>query len=112
MNVNTEALKAFHNFCDREKPLVENVVYIITIVVDGYKPSQRELEFIEKQIFKRLSNYMDKDILDPLITRLTDGTIVPILPESNFNADCSLDSLFRNNRYKYKHLINVKNVIN
>ncbi|XP_043527748.1 uncharacterized protein LOC122538064 isoform X5 [Frieseomelitta varia] len=92
LNVNTEALKAFHNFCDREKPLVENAVYIITVVVDGYKPSQRELEFIEKQIFKRLSNYMDKDILDPLITRLTDGTIVPILPESstNFNyADCS-----------------------
>lgn len=52
-----------------------------------------ELEFIEKQIFRRLSKYMDKDILDPLITRLTDGIIVPILSESNINfnyADCSI----------------------
>ncbi|XP_012163625.1 uncharacterized protein LOC100644364 isoform X3 [Bombus terrestris] len=92
LSINTEALKAFHNFCDREKPLVENVIYIITVTVDGYKSSQRELEFIENQIFKRLSNYMHKDILDPLVTRLTDGIIVPILPETNTNfnyADCS-----------------------
>lgn len=62
------------------------------MTVDGYKSSQRELEFIENQIFKRLSNYMHKDILDPLVTRLTDGIIVPILPETNTNfnyADCS-----------------------
>ncbi|CAK9820762.1 hypothetical protein ANTPLA_LOCUS10835 [Anthophora plagiata] len=95
LGINTEAIKAFHNFCDREKPLVKYAVYIITIIVDGYKSTQRELEFIEKQIFKKLSNYIDKDILDPLITRLTDGIIVPVLPESgmNFNyAECSLSA--------------------
>ncbi|CAK9795471.1 hypothetical protein ANTQUA_LOCUS363 [Anthophora quadrimaculata] len=95
LGINTEAIKAFHNFCDREKPLVRYAVYIITIIVDGYKSAQRELEFIEKQIFKKLSNYIDKDILDPLITRLTDGIIVPVLPESgmNFNyAECSLSA--------------------
>ncbi|XP_016908092.2 uncharacterized protein LOC107995227 isoform X1 [Apis cerana] len=93
LSINTEALKAFHNFCDREKPLVEHAIYIITVIVDGYKSSQMELEFIEKQIFRRLSKYMDKDILDPLVTRLTDGIIVPIRSESNINfnyADCSI----------------------
>lgn len=86
-------MKAFHNFCDKEKPLVEHSIYIITVTVGGYKSSQRELEFIEKQIFKRLSNHINKDMLDPLITRITDGTVVPIVPEqsTNFNrADCSL----------------------
>lgn len=85
-------MKAFHNFCDREKPLVENAIYIMTVIIDGYTSSQRELEFIEKQIFKRLSKHVDKDILDPLVTRLTDGVIVSVLPESNANinyADCS-----------------------
>lgn len=92
MNVNTEAIKAFHNFCDRENPLVEHVIYIITMVVDDYNLSQKELEFVEKKLIRRLSGKIEKDILDPLITRLTDGIIVPILPESstNFNyTDCS-----------------------
>lgn len=62
LSVNTEAMKAFHNFCDREKPLVENAIYIMTVIIDGYTSSQRELEFIEKQIFKRLSKHVDKDI--------------------------------------------------
>ncbi|XP_017763676.1 PREDICTED: uncharacterized protein LOC108553324 [Eufriesea mexicana] len=92
LSINSEAMKAFHNFCDREKPLVGNAVYIITVIVDGYTSSQREMEFIEKQIFQRLSKYVDKDILAALITRLTDGVIVPVLPESNINIgypDCS-----------------------
>ncbi|XP_076673212.1 torsin interacting protein isoform X2 [Andrena cerasifolii] len=93
LSINTEAIKAFHNFCDREKPLVENAVYIMTVVTDEYKPSQRGIEFIERQITKKLSNNIEKDILDPLVTRLTDGIIVPVLPESrtNFNkTSCSL----------------------
>ncbi|XP_029048213.2 uncharacterized protein LOC114878497 isoform X1 [Osmia bicornis bicornis] len=92
LNVNTEAIKAFHNFCDRENPLVEHVIYIITMVVDDYTLSQKELEFVEKKLIRRLSGKIEKDILDPLITRLTDGIIVPILPESStsFNyTDCS-----------------------
>ena len=93
LSINTEAIKAFHNFCDREKPLVERAIYIITVIIDGYKPLQRGIEFIERQITKKLSNNIEKDILDPLVTRLTDGIIVPLLPESstNFNkTSCSL----------------------
>ena len=93
LSINTEAIKAFHNFCDREKPLVEHAIYIMTIIIDGYKPLQRGIEFIERQIMKKLSNNIEKDILDPLVTRLTDGIIVPLLPESstNFNkTSCSL----------------------
>lgn len=83
LNINTEAIKAFHNFCDRETPLVENAIYIITMLVDDYTLSQKELEFVEKRLVKKLSGKIEKDILDPLITRLTDGIIVPILPELN-----------------------------
>ena len=62
------------------------------MVVDDYTLSQKELEFVEKKLIRRLSGKIEKDILDPLITRLTDGIIVPILPESStsFNyTDCS-----------------------
>ncbi|XP_015431654.1 PREDICTED: uncharacterized protein LOC107187959 [Dufourea novaeangliae] len=83
LSINTEAIKAFHNFCDRQRPLIKKAIYIITIIIDEYKPSQSELEFIDKQIFKKLSGKIDKDILDPLVTRLTDGVIVPVLPESS-----------------------------
>ena len=93
LSINAEAVKAFHNFCDREKPLVEHAIYIITVIINGYEPSQRGIEFIERQITKKLSNDIEKDILDPLVTRLTDGIIVPLQPESstNFNkTSCSL----------------------
>ncbi|XP_076629734.1 torsin interacting protein isoform X2 [Colletes latitarsis] len=83
LSINKEAIKAFHNLCDREHPLIRHAIYIITIVVDGYKPMQRELEFIEKQMMKKLSNKIEKDILDPLVTRLTDGIVV----QSNDNTE-------------------------
>ncbi|XP_017878722.1 uncharacterized protein LOC108624141 isoform X2 [Ceratina calcarata] len=93
LSINTEALKAFHNFCDREKPLVGHAVYIITIIVDGYKPSFGELRFVEQQIYKRLKAQIDKDNISPLITRLTDGVVAPILPEPNTKFDNSYCSL-------------------
>ncbi|XP_043256565.1 uncharacterized protein LOC122399705 [Colletes gigas] len=83
LSINKEAIKAFHNLCDREHPLIQHAIYIITIVVDGYKPMQKELEFIEKQMMKELSNKIEKDILDPLVTRLTDGIVV----QSNDNTE-------------------------
>lgn len=92
LSINVEAIRAFHNFCDRENPLIGHAIYVITVIVDGYKSSQRELEFIERQMYKKLSKHIDKDILAPLVTRLTDGVIVPIFPESSTNfdhVDCS-----------------------
>ena len=93
LGINAEAIKAFHNFCDREKPLVQHAIYILTVIVDGYNPSQRGLVFVEREITKKLANNIEKDILDPLVTRLTDGIVVPLSPESstNFNeTSCSL----------------------
>ncbi|XP_053982697.1 uncharacterized protein LOC128878485 isoform X1 [Hylaeus volcanicus] len=98
LSINPEAIKAFHNFCDREKPLIKHAVYIITIIIDGYKPIQKELEFIEMQMMKKLSDKIEKDILAPLITRLMDGTVVRVLPESAANfkyTNCSLPERHR-----------------
>lgn len=93
LSINTEAIRAFHNFCDREKPLVGHAIYIITIIVDGYETSSKELRFVDKQIYKKLKGHIDEDIISPLIIRLTDGVVAPILPELNKkfnNSYCSL----------------------
>ncbi|XP_031842220.1 torsin interacting protein isoform X2 [Nomia melanderi] len=87
LSINTEAIKAFHNFCDRENPLVKKVIYIMTLITDGYKPFESELEFIDKQIFKKLVGKIDKDILDPLVTRLTDGIVMSVKPELTTNTN-------------------------
>ncbi|XP_076374855.1 torsin interacting protein isoform X1 [Megalopta genalis] len=87
LNINAQAMRAFHNFCDRQNPLIKKAIYIMTMVVDGYKPLQNELAFIDKQISKQLSGKIDKDVLDPLVTRLTDGVIVPVFPESTTTLD-------------------------
>ncbi|XP_078036689.1 torsin interacting protein isoform X1 [Augochlora pura] len=87
LNINAEAMRAFHNFCDRQNPLIKKAIYIMTMVVDGYEPFQNELVFVEKQISKQLSGKIDKDVLDPLVTRLTDGVIVPVFPESTITLD-------------------------
>ncbi|XP_076655635.1 torsin interacting protein [Halictus rubicundus] len=87
LNVNAEAMKAFHNFCDRQNPLIKKAIYIMTMIVDGYKPFQNELRFVDTQLSNKLSGKIDKDILHPLITRLTDGVIIPVLPESEKNSN-------------------------
>ncbi|XP_076296871.1 torsin interacting protein [Lasioglossum baleicum] len=87
LSVNAEAMKAFHNFCDRQNPLIKKAIYIMTMIVDEYKPFQNELRFIDKQISNKLSGKIDKDILHPLVTRLTDGVIIPVFPESSTDFD-------------------------
>ncbi|KAG7212989.1 hypothetical protein KM043_002329 [Ampulex compressa] len=44
LNINANALRALHNFCDRENPLVKKAVYIITMMVDGYQSPQKQME--------------------------------------------------------------------
>ncbi|XP_076239111.1 torsin interacting protein isoform X2 [Calliopsis andreniformis] len=85
LSINPEGIKAFHNFCDKQHPLIGKAIYIFTVIVDKYQPFQREVEFIESYINKNLSGKIEKDILDPLVTRITDATIVSVLPETAIN---------------------------
>lgn len=94
MNINTEALRAFHNLCDRINPLVEEVIFIITIIADGYDKKSNPLEFVEKELFKKLSGQMKKDAIQPLITRITDGPILTVKPEPNME-ECPLPKATR-----------------
>lgn len=87
--MNVEALKAFHNLCDRINPLVEEVIYIITVIADDFDVSSNPLKYIEHQLYKKLSGKMREDAIQPLITRLTDGPILTVKPEPSV-TDCSL----------------------
>lgn len=85
LNINANALRALHNFCDRENPLVKKAVYIITMMVDGYQSPQKQVAFIEKQITNKFSNKIDEDVLYPLVTRITDGAVIEVQSEPHMN---------------------------
>lgn len=89
LNINEEALKAFHNLCDRINPLVEEVIYIITIIADDFNESSKPLEFVERKLYEKLSGKMKEDAIQPLITRITDGPILIVNPEPDL-TDCPL----------------------
>ncbi|XP_033231001.1 uncharacterized protein LOC117182084 isoform X2 [Belonocnema kinseyi] len=86
LSINNEALKAFHNLCDRENPLIKEAIYIITVKATGYNRSQSPLFFIENQLRSNLSGRMDEDSIMPLVTRITDGPIISVKPESNIQC--------------------------
>ncbi|XP_058792279.1 uncharacterized protein LOC131664871 [Phymastichus coffea] len=92
LNINEEALKAFHNLCDRINPLIEEVIYIITIIADDYDKTIKPLEYVEKKLTKKLSGKLEKDLIQPLITRITDGLIVSVKPEPDL-IDCQLPTV-------------------
>ncbi|XP_011137945.1 uncharacterized protein LOC105182304 isoform X2 [Harpegnathos saltator] len=83
LNINTEAIKALHNLCDRINPLIREVIYIITMQTKNYESSQKKMAFVEKQIYHKLSKNIDEDILMALVTRITDGAIILVQPEPN-----------------------------
>ena len=73
--------------CDRINPLVEEVIFIITVIADNYDKKSNPLEFIEKELFKKLSGKIKDDDIQPLITRITDGPILIVKPEPTV-TDC------------------------
>jgi len=87
LNINVEALKAFHNLCDRINPLVEEVIYIITVIADDISKETKPLQFIEKKLIRKLSGKIKADAIQPLITRITDGPILIVKPEPTI-IDC------------------------
>ncbi|KYM75363.1 hypothetical protein ALC53_14272 [Atta colombica] len=81
LNINAEAIKALHNLCDRTNPLVAEAIYILTMQTNSSLSQQKKLNFVENQIYNRLSKSIDQDILSALITRITDGIIISVQPE-------------------------------
>ncbi|XP_018365421.1 PREDICTED: uncharacterized protein LOC108762762 isoform X2 [Trachymyrmex cornetzi] len=81
LNINTEAIKALHNLCDRINPLVAEAIYILTMQTNSSLSQQKKLNFVENQIYNRLSKSIDQDVLLALITRITDGVIISVQPE-------------------------------
>lgn len=72
---------ALYNLCDRINPLTGGAVYILTMQIDNYQLSQEKLAFVEKQIYHKLLNSIDRDILMEFIMCITHGVIIPVQPE-------------------------------
>lgn len=82
-------MRALHNLCDRESPLVEKAVYIITMVAKGFKKNDKPINFVEAQLEQKLKSKINPEKLQPLITRITDGAIIPVQPEPDI-INCPL----------------------
>jgi len=81
LNINAEAIKALHNLCDTIDPLIAEVIYILTMQTNSYQSQQKKLNFVENQIYNKLSKSIDQDVLMALVTRITDGAIILVQPE-------------------------------
>ncbi|KAL6449363.1 hypothetical protein ACFW04_000754 [Cataglyphis niger] len=81
LNINTKAIMALYNLCDRINPLTGGAVYILTMQIDNYQLSQEKLAFVEKQIYHKLLNSIDHDILMKFIMCITHGVIIPVQSE-------------------------------
>ncbi|XP_043467898.1 uncharacterized protein LOC122502080 isoform X2 [Leptopilina heterotoma] len=92
LSINDKALNAFHFICDRENPLVQQAIYVITVKAEGYHESENPLRFIENKLRSNLTGRIKDDSLMPLITRITDGPIISVKPE--FNMKCRYKNAF------------------
>lgn len=81
LNIDAEAIKALHNLCDRINPLIAEAIYILTMQTNNYHSAQKKLNFVENQIYNKLSESINQDVLMALVTRITDGAIISVQPE-------------------------------
>jgi len=73
---------ALYNLCNRINPSPEKAIYILTVQSDNYQLLQEKLAFVQKQIYYKLFKSIDRDILMPFITCITNGVIIPVQPEA------------------------------
>jgi len=78
--------QSFHSLCDTVTPAVDKAVYLFTMKAAGVSNTDNPTEVAEKQLRKLWSDELDEDRLNPLITRITDMTMM-IRPEKNL-APC------------------------
>lgn len=94
LNIKPEAMRAFHNLCDSENPLVKNAIYILTMVNhknnnNDYKKkmnTRESMKFIENQLTQKLIGNIDPDKLQPLVTRMTDAVLINVQSEPEFKS--------------------------
>ncbi|XP_011258864.1 uncharacterized protein LOC105252908 isoform X1 [Camponotus floridanus] len=89
LNINAEAIQALHNLCDKENPLIKEVLYIFTMQTNNNQSSQQKLKFVEDQFYHKLSKNIDRDTLGALVTRITDAAIISVQPEPHLRY-CNL----------------------
>lgn len=78
--------QSFHSFCDTVSPTVGKAVYLFTMKASGVSNRHNPTEVAEEELRKLWSDELDEDRLNPLITRITDMTMM-IMPEKNL-APC------------------------
>jgi len=78
--------QSFHSFCDTFTPAVDKAVYLFTMKASGVSNRHNPTEVAEEELRKLWSDELDVDRLNPLITRITDMTMM-IRPEKNL-APC------------------------
>lgn len=79
--------QCFHSFCDSSMPVVKKAVYFFTMKASGVNHAMdNPTRLAEKELKKLWGGQVDEDILEPLIVRITDTTMV-IIPEKNL-ASC------------------------
>ncbi|XP_057338753.1 uncharacterized protein LOC130676496 [Microplitis mediator] len=87
LDIDPEAMMAFHHLCDRETPLVKEAVFILTMVAKGYDQAKdKAINFVENQLELKLKGQINPDKVEPLITRMTDGVIIPVQPEPDIKS--------------------------
>ncbi|XP_014611538.1 PREDICTED: uncharacterized protein LOC106790844 isoform X2 [Polistes canadensis] len=90
LSMESESIKALHNLCDKENPLVSKAFYIITIMSNSYQGLHKD-KFVEDSLTTKFSKTIDLDILNPLIIRIMDGPIIPIVPESKMKEKHNIE---------------------
>ncbi|XP_046436150.1 uncharacterized protein LOC124187976 isoform X2 [Neodiprion fabricii] len=83
LNIKPQALRALHDICDPDSPLVEDAVYLIIMKSQLYKESENLVYFAEQQLNNTFSSVISEDILRALIVRITAGGVLPIRAEKN-----------------------------
>jgi len=79
--------QSFHSFCDIVSPAVGKAVYLFTMKASQVISNRcNPTEVAEEELRKLWSDELDNDKLNPLITRITDVTMM-IRPEKNL-APC------------------------
>jgi len=76
----------FHSLCDTVTPAVDKAVYLFTMKASGVSNRHNPTEVAEEELRMLWSDELDEDILNPLIARITDMTMM-IRPEKNM-APC------------------------
>ena len=79
--------QSFHSFCDTVSPIVDKAVYLFTMKASGVISNRHNpTEVAEEELRKLWSDELAEDKLNPLVTRITDITMM-IRPEKNL-APC------------------------